>query len=119
MKYEYDKAGRKQAFQRLLRMDQFDDDMVRAHRGDTKGLCNYLRSDLPLSEEQREGIADLIFRRIQRKQRGRPRGSAPVPNPAREAESLIVCGVRQLEQIPLGLNRRDSQALVNERVYPP
>jgi hypothetical protein len=24
-----------------------------------------------------------------------------------------------LEQIPLGLNRRDSQALVNERVYPP
>jgi len=24
-----------------------------------------------------------------------------------------------LEQIPLGLNRRDSQALVNERVCPP
>ena len=27
--------------------------------------------------------------------------------------------LRLLEQIPLGLNRRDSQALVNERVCPP
>jgi hypothetical protein len=27
--------------------------------------------------------------------------------------------MRKLEQIPLGLNRRDSQALVNERVCPP
>jgi hypothetical protein len=93
----YDKAGRKQALQRRRRINQFDDDILRAHRGDTEGLCSYLRSELPLSEEQREGIADLINRRIQRKQRGRPRGSAPVPNPAREAESLIVYGVRQLK----------------------
>jgi hypothetical protein len=28
-------------------------------------------------------------------------------------------GLSHLEQIPLGLNRRDSQALVNERVCPP
>jgi hypothetical protein len=50
-----------------------------------------------LSQDQREQIADLIRRRIQRKQRGRPRGSGLVPNPAREAERLIAYGVRQLK----------------------
>jgi hypothetical protein len=87
----------------LLRIGQFDDDIINAHRGDTKGLCEYLETaDLPLSQDQREQIAELIRRRIQRKQRGRPRGSAPVPNPAREAERLIAYMVRQLKSRKYG-----------------
>jgi hypothetical protein len=85
---------------RTRRIRQFDDDINRAYRGDTEGLRDYLFSDLPLSHYQREQIAELINRRIQRKQRGRPRGSTPIPNPAREAreaESEIVYEVRQLK----------------------
>src|SRR5262245_34587109 len=88
---------------RRQRMNKFDDDINRAYRGDTEGLRDYLISDLPLLQDQREQIADLIYRRSERKQRGRPRGSAPVPNPAREAreareaESEIVYEVRQLK----------------------
>ena len=37
------------------------------------------------------------------------------PDPYRAIEGFLEI----LEQIPLGLNRRDSQALVNERVCPP
>jgi hypothetical protein len=95
-----------QAFRRRLRRYQLDDDILQAYRGDTNGLCNYLRSDLPLWPEQRWRIADLIHRRIERKQqRGRPRGSDPVPNPAREAERLIVCEVRQLKSNVFGDKR--------------
>jgi hypothetical protein len=94
-KFGYKKRTREQ-FLRVLREDQFDDDINRAYRGDTGPLCDYLKnSDLPLKDEHREKLADLIYRHIQRKQRGRPRGSSPVPNPAREAERLIVYGVRQ------------------------
>jgi hypothetical protein len=85
---------------RRQRMNKFDDDINRAYRGDTEGLRDYLKSDLPLLQDQREQIADLIHRRIERKQRGRPRGPTPIPNPAREAreaESEIVYEVRQLK----------------------
>jgi hypothetical protein len=96
-KFVYQRRSDEQ-IRRRRRMDQFDRDIVDAHRGDTKRLCEYLETaDLPLSQDQREQIADLIRRRIQRKQRGRPRGSGLVPNPAREAERLIAYGVRQLK----------------------
>jgi hypothetical protein len=95
-KFVYKPRSEKQMWQ-LRRMGQFDDDIRRAYRGDTKGLCDYLNSDCPLCHVHREQIAELINRRIERKQRGRPRGSALFPNPAREAESQIVYRVRQLK----------------------
>jgi hypothetical protein len=115
--YVYDKARREKAFRQRLRIYQFDDDIIRAYRGDTKGLCNYLRSDLPLSEEQREGIAELIYRRIECKQRGRPRGSDPVPNPARDAERQIAYQVRRLKSHRFGdkpAPKGALEALINE-----
>ena len=91
---------------RRLREMQFDDDVLRAYRGDTGPLCDYLKdSDLPLQGNHREMLADLIYWRIQRKQRGRPRGSVPVPNPGREAEQLIVDEVRRLKSLIYGNKR--------------
>jgi hypothetical protein len=98
-KFVYQRRRDEQNRQRL-RILQFDKDIINAHRGDTEGLRDYLFSDLPLSQDQREQIADLIHRRIERRQRGRPRGRTPIPNPAREAreaESEIVYEVRQLK----------------------
>jgi len=104
--FVYQKRGREQ-FLRRLRIYQFDDDVLRAYRGDTGPLCDYLKnSDLPLRWDHREKLAQLIYWRIQRKQqRGRPRGSVPVPNPAREAERLIVREVRQLKLRMFGNKR--------------
>jgi hypothetical protein len=79
-----------------VRIGQFDEDIIRAHRGDTEGLCDYLRSNTPLDWGQREKLADLIFRRLQGKGVGRPRGSDPVPNPAQEAAKFIAYLVRKL-----------------------
>ena len=94
-KIVYRKRSR-ESYERLLRDAQFDDDVCRAYRGDTGRLCDYLRkSHLPLTDEHRERLADLIEWGIQRKQRGRP--SVFIPIPGREAESYIVGEVRQLK----------------------
>jgi hypothetical protein len=91
---------------RQLRKIQFDADVLRAYRGDTGPLCDYLKdSDLPLQWNHREMLAELIYRRIERKRRGRPRGSDPVLNPAREAERVIVDEVRQLKLRRFGNKR--------------
>ena len=103
--FGYQKRSREQLLRRL-RIYQFDDDVVRAYRGDTEPLCDYLKNlDLPLHEDHREKLAELIHWRNQRKQRGRPRGSAPVPNPGRQAEQLIVYQVRQLKSRLYGKGR--------------
>ncbi|HET7020532.1 MAG TPA: hypothetical protein VFI58_07440 [Xanthobacteraceae bacterium] len=103
--FRYQKRSREQ-FLRNLRTYQFDEDIVRAYRGDTGPLCDYLKNpDLPLSWDHREMLAELIHRRIGRKKRGRPRGSDPVPNPGREAEQLIVYQVRQLKSRLYGNNK--------------
>jgi hypothetical protein len=57
-------------------------------------------------------LAELIRRRIEPKPRGRPRGSDPVPNPAREAERLIVYEVRQLKLRQFG-NKRVPRGKLN------
>jgi len=115
--FVYQKRRREQ-FLRLLRESKFDDDVLGAYRGDTGPLCDYLKnSDLPLDYEHREKLAELIHWRIQRKQRGRPRGSVPVPNPGREAEQLIVYGVRQLKLRMFGNKRVPKgglNALINQ-----
>jgi hypothetical protein len=95
--FVYRKRSREQ-FLRQRRIYRFDDDVLRAYRGDTGPVCDYLKnSDLPLTDEHREELAKLIDSRIQRKQRGRPRGSLPVPNPARDAELVIAHEVRRLK----------------------
>lgn len=103
--FGYQKRTREQ-FLRLLRIEQFDEDIARAYRGDTRLLCDFLKnSDLPLKDEHREKLADLIYWRIERKKRGRPRGSVPVPNPGRDAERFIVDEVRQLKSRMFGDKR--------------
>jgi hypothetical protein len=94
---------------------EFYDDVVRAHRGDTERLCEYLRSDLPLSHDKRELIAELIYRRIQRKHVGRPRGGDPVPNPAREAEKQIASHVRSQKLRRFG-EKRVPRAVLDELI---
>jgi len=102
---------------RRLRMDQFDDDITRAYRGDTGSLCDYLKdSDLPLKQQHRQQLADLIYRRIEQKKRGRPRGSDPVPNPVREAERAIVDDVRQLKLRRFG-NKGVPKGGLNALIY--
>jgi hypothetical protein len=100
--FVYQKGSREQ----FLRQLQFDDDIFRAYRGDTGPICDYLKNpSLPLTDEHREKLAELISWRIQRKQRGRPRGSVPVPNAGREAEQLIIYQVRQLKLRRFGNKR--------------
>ena len=104
-KFVYQKRSQEQLLRRR-RIYQFDDDVVAAYRGDTGPLCDYLKnSDLPLQWDHREKLADLIHRRIERKQRGRPRGSVPIPNPGRDAEQIIIYEVRQLKKRMFGNKR--------------
>jgi hypothetical protein len=111
-RFGYQKRSREQ-FLRVLRTSQFDDDIVRAYRGDTGPLCDYLKnSDLPLSWDHREVLAELIHRRIEQKKRGRPLGSDPVSNLGREAEKLIVYQVQQLKLRMFG-NKRVPKGRLN------
>jgi len=104
-------------FLRARRELQFYNDVLAAYRGDTGPLCDYLNNlDLPLKSDHREKLAELIHWRIQRKQRGRPRGSVPVPNPGREAEQLIVYGVRQLKLRMFG-NKRVPKGGLNALIH--
>ena len=89
---------------RSLRESAFREHIVRAYRGDTKPLREYLVSDDRITPEHREQLADLIYWRIQKKQRGK-RGKAPTFNPDREGERLIVHYVRKLKRQKYG-NRR-------------
>ena len=87
-----------EALPRRLRAYEFDVAIRRAYKGETRELAEYLRSDLPLTEERRESLADLIERRLQRKGRGRPRG--PIPNPRDDAMRLWIWLARkQLNKI--------------------
>ena len=83
---------------------RFEHDLIAAYRGDTKPLREYLVSDDRITPEHREQLADLIYWRIQKKQRGK-RGKAPTFNPDREGERLIVHYVRKLKRQKYG-NRR-------------
>jgi hypothetical protein len=54
--------------------------IYQAYKNDTKALCEYLRSsDLPLDEQKRDDLADLIERRIQLKP-GKGRKSGVIPS---------------------------------------
>jgi hypothetical protein len=85
--------------------DRFRDAILQAYRENTGPLRDLLYSDTPLSSEHREMLAALIRRFIEQKQWGRPRGSVPVPNPARENERRIVDQVRKLKLRKFGRKR--------------
>jgi hypothetical protein len=95
--------------ERLRRYDsniQFHDAILCAYRGDTQPLRDLLQSNTQLSSESREMLAALIRWGIEPKQgRGRPRGSVPVLNPARENERLIADRVRKLKLRQFGRER--------------
>ena len=66
--------------------EQFNGAIMRAYeKRDPVPLCEYLRSNQPLSEEQRSDIATLI-QRVLRSRRGRPPGSQPT----RQLEQLLI-----------------------------
>jgi hypothetical protein len=85
--------------------DQFRDAILHAFRKNTGPFRDLLYSDTPLSSEHREMLAALIRWGIEPKRQGRPRGSVPVPNPARENERRVVDLVRKWkgrERLPKG-----------------
>ena len=94
--FPYDKERMQQVrLDRLRIVYQFRHDISQAMKGDTAGLCDYLRSDLPMTKQQREAIAMLLERRVQTTHNkvGRPRGSSPTPTA--ENERLIVHRARK------------------------
>ena len=84
---------------RRLQHGQFRDHIIAAYDRNTKALCDYLQSDLPLCQEDRKQLADLIHWRIQRKLHD-TRGPAHLLNPVTAAEHYIahLVRVRQKER---------------------
>jgi hypothetical protein len=65
-------------FQRHLAIHGWLEALPAAYKGDTQALCKYLDSDLPLDEQKRRELRDLIYWRVHRKhERGRKRGHVP------------------------------------------
>lgn len=92
-----DKARRLSAYLRKSRIDGFPNAIWDAYHGKTKDLCEFLRSDLPLSENNRDQLAQLIDRRLQSRRRGRPRGRIVPPNQV-VVEELIYRVKKKLNQ---------------------
>jgi hypothetical protein len=82
--------------QRRLAIYGWDEGLHQAYKGDAEALCNYLRSpDLPLDERKRDELADLIDRRIQRKQgKGRKPGVIPSGSPGTMSTRDVVAVAR-------------------------
>lgn len=59
----------------LLNPHGYDKAITEAYNGNAKRLCAYLRSDKDLSAFHRDVLAELIYRGLHQKGRGRPRGS--------------------------------------------
>ena len=83
--FPYDHKRRRLALKDRVRAYQsaaaFDAAVRQAWKRNIGPLCDYLRSDLPLAEDQREVLATLLERWVRRQKR---------PDPTREAEGLIV-----------------------------
>jgi len=91
---------------------QFHDAIIRAYRRDTQPLRDLLNSNTPLSSEHRAELAALIRWGIEPKGRkGRPSGSVPVANPAKENGRRIVDYVRWLKMRKFGHGRLPKGAL--------
>src|SRR5262249_50550542 len=88
-----------------VRRRAFDHYIMLAYHGDTKALRVTLLSGMPLSKEHRKKLAELIYRRIERKKRGRPRGHVPVRNPLDEEHRLIISEAQRLRSRRFGTKR--------------
>src|SRR5690349_14011575 len=76
--------------------DRFRAAIDAGNRGDIKLLCEFLRSDCPLSNEGRQDMAALLKRQLGLKKRGRPKG--PADRSARAmTERLLIGRVKQRE----------------------
>lgn len=71
-------------------LETFDGLIAHARQGNTKPLCSYLRSDKPLSRDDREHLAWLIDRIAQHGRKGRRPGSAHPTNKHIYAAALVV-----------------------------
>jgi len=78
----------------LIREWTFREHIIAAWRGETGPLREYLRDlrsgKVPLTPEQVEQLEELIFWRIEKKQRGKRGKGAPTLSPDREGERRIV-----------------------------
>jgi hypothetical protein len=99
--YVYDKAAAKERLLQRRQMYAFDaefrDAILRAYRNETRLLRDLLLSNPALSGEHCVMLAQLIHWGIEKRKRGRPRGSVPVPNPRRDDIRLIVKRVQWLK----------------------
>src|SRR5262249_1517475 len=86
---------------RLLAIIGWDDALHRAYKRDTVKLSAYLRSDLPLDEQKREDLADLIDRCIHlKKGKGRKPGRIPPRHRAKIIEDYVGrLGRRELQRV--------------------
>lgn len=95
-RFNYDTERRQKGARQRLWANEFASLIDRAAAGETGPLREYLESDAPLSEQHRSLLAALIYRRIQRKGRGK-RGD-PAPRPIREAVRRVAHEVRKLQK---------------------
>jgi hypothetical protein len=95
--------------QRRQRESAFRDHIIRAYRRDTGPLREYLRDfrlgKVRLTPDHVELLENLIYWRIEKKQRGKRGKGAPTFNHDREGERLIAHLVRKLKKQRYG-NRR-------------
>jgi hypothetical protein len=78
--------------------------LYQAYKYNTKALCNYLRSpELPLDDEKRNELADLIGHHIQPKQgKGRKRGIIPSDPDTKKTRDVVAHARVQLRWIKAG-----------------
>jgi hypothetical protein len=91
-----------ESIERHLAISEWSLALHEAYKRDTRKLCAYLRrTDLPLDQDKREQLADLIDRRIHRKTgKGRKLGRIPPANPEAITPGYIAALARpQIEKL--------------------
>jgi hypothetical protein len=85
-----------ESIERLLAIHGWNDALYRAYKRDTVKLAAYLRSDLPLDQDKREALADLIdrFIHIRTGAKGPKGGRTPPRNPDEVTEDYVVALAR-------------------------
>jgi hypothetical protein len=91
--FEYRPPNREAIRRRLQRLG-WSKARFAAYKHDTQELCEYLRSELPLDQDKRNDLADLIDRRIERKA-GPGRKPGVIPPPHEITQGYIISVVRE------------------------
>jgi hypothetical protein len=96
--FRFDFANRKKSLERRRKENAFSEHIQLADHGKTKPLCDYLRDyTLPLRQEHREQLAELIHRYVHIKPRGRPAGAVD-RSPRAVVKGVWKARVRDLER---------------------